>query len=128
VAVVQIVGCDDAIEVLRPAVGVAVEEVAHYIFRSHLGAHGLVSPDFGNGGWFLRGDVGLSRHGSQHASRPYDHASDDSADSPAARWPSPDLASLNDLRRESRGQPAVERAHVGESQAWRSPGRTQQQW
>src|SRR6266436_9330964 len=39
VPVVEIVGRDDLVEILRPAVGVAVEELAHDIFRAQLGAH-----------------------------------------------------------------------------------------
>src|SRR6266550_8523477 len=39
VAIVEIVGRDDLVEILRPAVGVAVEELAHDIFRAQLGAH-----------------------------------------------------------------------------------------
>src|SRR6266566_293866 len=39
VPVVEIVGRDDLVEILRAAVGVAVEELAHDIFRAQLGAH-----------------------------------------------------------------------------------------
>jgi hypothetical protein len=39
VAIVEIVGRDDLVEILRPAVGIAIEELAHDIFRAQLGAH-----------------------------------------------------------------------------------------
>src|SRR5690349_19139330 len=39
VAIVEIVGRDDLVEILRAAVGVAVEELTHDLFRAQLGAH-----------------------------------------------------------------------------------------
>src|SRR5882757_6733873 len=39
VAIVEIVGRDDLVEILRTAVGIAVEELAHDIFGAQLGAH-----------------------------------------------------------------------------------------
>src|SRR5258705_7826984 len=39
VAVLEIVGRDDLVEILRAAVGIAVEELAHDIFMAQLGAH-----------------------------------------------------------------------------------------
>src|SRR6266567_5429241 len=50
VPVVEIVGRDDLVETLRAAVGVAVEELAHDIFRAQLGAHRSSSLTAGTAG------------------------------------------------------------------------------